>query len=295
MAGLRPVKYFAGWAWLISIALHLLLFGVFAMLKFSNISAHAANSGVDTLTTAKIKQIAQTPKVTPKPKTKKILPASSLRKIPLDLDTIKTPIQQSPSIAAITPALSDDQLPISQTQTDMTEFFGSFTDQRKICYVVDCSGSMQGRLAMVKAQLNSSIQNLQPDQYFYLIFFKENKLIESGHGRLSRATPKSKKAAYAMIDKMKFSGPTNAVNAIERAMGIRDYLGKSPALIYFLTDGFDLGENQTTGFAASIEKMRKKLAPSARINTIGFWIGASDQKILRAVAQNSNGQFVNIE
>jgi hypothetical protein len=295
MARFRPVKLFAAWPWLISISLHLVLFGVFALLKFTNISTFAASSATQTLTTAQIKQIAQTPTISPKPKIKKTLPKNSSRKIPLDLSATQKPIQQTQTIASITPSLTDDQLPITQSNSDKTEFFGSFTDQRKICYVVDCSGSMQGRLAMVQNQLKNSIQTLQPDQYFYIIFFKENSLIESAHGRLTRATPKSKKAAFDLIDSITFSGPTNAINAIERAMNIRDYLGKSPALIYFLTDGFDLDDSRTTGFAVNIEKMRKKLAPSTRINTIGFWIGQSDQRILKTVALNSRGQFVNIE
>lgn len=35
-------------------------------------------------------------------------------------------------------------LPGSKILSPKIEFFGSFTDQRKVCYLVDCSGSMQG-------------------------------------------------------------------------------------------------------------------------------------------------------
>ena len=176
-----------------------------------------------------------------------------------------------------------------------TAFFGSFTDQRKICYVVDCSGSMQGLFGQVRKQLKNSISALRPDQYFYIIFFQDGKLLESGNGRLVRATDRAKSAACSFADSVRPAGPTNAMDALERAMQIRDQAGQSPALIYFLTDGFDLELDDTSRFGLQLENMRKKLAPSAKINTIGFWTGPADGRILRTVADQSGGEFVNIE
>ena len=119
------------------------------------------------------------------------------------------------------------------------EFFGSWTDRRKVCYLVDCSGSMQGIFGRVRKKLKESIANLQPDQYFYIIFFSSN-LSESGEGHLLRATEPAKSAAYDFIDSIRPAGQTNALAALERAVQIRDSSNISPSVVYFLTDGFEL-------------------------------------------------------
>ena len=51
------------------------------------------------------------------------------------------------------------------------EFFSSTTFRKKVCFVVDSSGSMQGSFGWVKEQLVESISNLEQDQYFNIIFF----------------------------------------------------------------------------------------------------------------------------
>ena len=147
---------------------------------------------------------------------------------------------------------------------------------------------------MVRRKLKDSIEKLQPDQFFYIIFFQGNRLVESGSGRMCRATPKSKSKAVGFINGVYFEGPTNALNAIKRAMSIKDSLGKSPELIYFLSDGFDLGAGDTTDFAGMIENLRKTLAPATRINTIGFWVEDRDREILKKISINSGGDFVSI-
>ena len=48
-------------------------------------------------------------------------------------------------------------------------------------------------------------------------------------------------------------------------------------------------------FADRVEKLRQKLAPSVKINTIGFWTQKTDRQILETVAERSGGQFVNVD
>ena len=187
-------------------------------------------------------------------------------------------------------------LPGGSVLPAVSGFFGHVTDERKICYAVDCSGSMHGRFGMVRQELKDSIAGLEADRYFHIIFFLEgDKLLESGGGKLTRATEKAKSAAFDFIDSARPSGQTNAKNALKRAMQIRDDSGDGPGMIYFLTDGFDLAGPGAAGFAAVIENLRKELAPSARINTIGFWAHPTDCMILQAVARQSGGRFINIE
>ena len=172
------------------------------------------------------------------------------------------------------------------------EFFGSWTDQRKVCYLVDCSGSMQGIFGRVRKKLKESIGNLQPDQYFYIIFFGSEKLFEFGNGRLLRATREAKSAACEFIDSARPAGRTNALVAMERAVKVRDESGHSPAVIYFLTDGFELTTKDVPRFSQKIVNLLKRFAPATKINTIGFWPQSQDRRMLETIARQSGGEFI---
>lgn len=292
-----PIKRsVTAWAWAVSIGFHLVLLAVFAVVRFSYAS-ESAPAVSPQASLARIKAIADSTPIVQKPKVRSRIRLSRSRKTPVDLvnrDRIK-PFPQTFQKSKLSITIEAGGSIGRSMDSARTGFFGSFTELRKICYVVDCSGSMLGFFGRVRAQLKSSIVALQPDQYFYIIFFRGDSLVESGYGLLVRATPKAKADAYRFIDNAKLGGPTNALAAIERAMKIRGPQGKSPEQIYFLTDGFDLQGRNDSGFGLMIENTRKTLAPSARINTIGFGIKPADEKILRDVADSSGGEFVNVK
>jgi hypothetical protein len=272
---------------------------VFAFVKFSQTSDVSLVAVRPTVTVAQIENLIRQPRIYPKPKIERLLPGrhGASRKVPMDFsEGIKIkPSDEGQRLAKISGSGGIGMLPVSGVLPETVEFFGQKTNRRKICYVVDCSGSMQGLLGGVREQLKNSISNLQADQYFYIIFFRGEQLLESGQGRLVRATTKAKSAAYDFIDSARPGGTTNAINALERAMRIRDQLGGSSELIYFLTDGLDLEGGNTARFGGLVENLRKKLAPATKINTIGFWAQHADCEILRAVARRSGGEFINIE
>lgn len=284
----------SAWAWFFSIAFHIGLLAVFAILKFTSLSSESSQRAAPIASIKQINQLSESSAIIVKPKIKK-LPASSRSKaIPFDLVKRKKikPSQIPVSVAGI--SRGSAPLPDRDLTFAKVEFFGQLSDQRKICYVVDCSGSMQGLFSSVRRKLKESILGLRPDQYFYIILFRGDKLLESGDGKLMRATSRSKSMACDFIDSAKPSGGTNAFKAIKRAMEIRDRGKRSPGQIYFLTDGFDLGDDNTRAFSEVIENMRKRLAPSTRINTIGFWATDADCTVLRRIAKTSGGEFVNI-
>jgi hypothetical protein len=285
------------WAWILSVAVHLVLLGVFALVKFSMSSAGTSSAVTPAVTVTQIEQITKQSLIFPKPKVKKfslnrlggksrILDIPTPAKI-VPLDKLQQLPQTLPAGGTSLPAGG----PIVRTSTG---FFGQSTSLRKICYVVDCSGSMQGLFAPVRKQLKTSIAALPLDHYFCIIFFGGDRLLESGGGQLQRATPKAKAAAYSFIDSVRLGGITNAIAALEHTMHVCDSAGKGAQLIYFLTDGLDLDRDDTAGFASLIENLRKNLAPAAKINTIGFWAQPNDCEILQAVALRTGGQFTNI-
>jgi Mg-chelatase subunit ChlD len=151
---------------------------------------------------------------------------------------------------------------------------------------------MQGLWQQVRKGLCDSIGQLQPDQYFCVIVFGAGSILESSDGKMVRATEQAKKDAYNFIGSVQPRGATNAVAALEYAVKIRDRSGVGPSLIYFLTDGFELSEQDNSRFAHQVATMLRSFAPKTQINTIGFWPAEQDRKLLEAIAKDSGGEFV---
>jgi hypothetical protein len=171
------------------------------------------------------------------------------------------------------------------------EFFDSPAQGRRICYVVDCSGSMQGLWKRVQEELIDSIGKLQQDYYFCVIVFGGGSILESGGGKMVRATEQAKKEAYSFIGSIQPRGMTNAMDALERAIMIKDRAGVGASAIYFLTDGFELSEQDGSRFAHKVATIHRSFAPKAQINTIGFWCTEQDGSVLETIAKESGGQF----
>ena len=287
------------WAWSLSLAAHLALLAIFAVVRFSKPQQGPASQPGSIVTINQIKAIAESSLIIPKPGIKsqfRLLPKARHKSM-INLSVVHE-VEMSgsdQSVPEIPNADSTGLLGGDSLSVPRAEFFESYTDQRKICYVVDCSGSMQGLFSHIRKQLKNSIAELKPDQYFYIIFFGGDKLAESAKGRLVRATDKAKSRAYKFIDGIKPGGQTNALSAIERAMQIRGPGDQAPALIYFLTDGFELQGRQGTNLSSTVEILQKKLAPTTKINTIGFWTEYADRRILRTIASQSGGEFINVE
>lgn len=176
-----------------------------------------------------------------------------------------------------------------------TEFFGVVTTGRKVCYVVDCSGSMKGVFGRVRRELVESIRRLGQDQYFGIIFFGGDRLREFSGGRLVRASSKSKSLACAFIDLVRPAGQTNAFAALKRAMELRDVGGQGASVVYFLSDGFDLSDDLGGSFAYRARDMMSRLSGDVRIYTIGFWCRKDDRRMLEEIAKQSGGAFVSVD
>lgn len=296
------------WAWMVSIAVHLTVFSVLGVVKFSRCEAQGELGPAPVAKISQIKRLAEVDPVIPKPKvvksepkiiasaagqlagiTRKLVPADSV------FEAAK-PTSQNPegfSFSERPSTLQSSSLSAnSEVLPTKVEFFGSSTDGRKICYVVDCSGSMRGIFGQVRRKLKESIGTLQADQYFYIIFFGGDRLLEFGDGCLVRATQKARCDAYDFIDLIEPAGQTNALAALERAVQIRDGAGVNPSVIYFFTDGFELTTEDEREFSQKIANLLKVFAPTTRINTIGFWPVAGGRKMLETIAGQSGGEFV---
>ena len=286
------------WAWTASIVVHLVVLITFGVAKFSQSTAQGKQQPISMAKVSRIKKLTDSPLPIPKPKVKKP-PRNWLAKAHTGLfptnqifDPAKPGSQDLSSFSKVSLSQSVFSSADSAGLPRRIKFFDSFTDQHKVCYVVDCSGSMQGVFGQVRKKLKDSIAGLQPDQYFGLIFFGNNRLFEFGKGQLVRATKKAKSSACDFIDSTRPAGRTNAFKALQRAMQIRDKTSHGPAVIFFLTDGFELTTKDTDRFGQKIINLLNRFAPTTKINTIGFWPQKNDRKVLETMASQSGGEFV---
>jgi len=295
------------WAWMVSIGVHAAVFSVFGFVKFAQPAADDNRQlSKPTAKVSSIKEFIEAEPVIPKPKIASSEPkaASFPARQSVENNTDKilsanrvfaASKQASQNIADFarpyvsqnSPSLTGGQIPAK-----VTEFFVNSTGERKICYVVDCSGSMQGIFNHVQQKLKDSIFALEPDQYFYIIFFGSDRLIEFGDGKLLRATKQNKSEAAGFIDSVQPAGTTNAMAAMEKVMQIRDRHTGTPSVVYFLTDGFELTPEDAQLFSQKIAAALKETTAPVKVNTIGFWPQTGDRQLLETIAKQTSGDFV---
>jgi len=288
------------WALTASICIHLGVLTAFAFVKFSQSEAKTGRGPLPMAKVSRVEKLMQADLVTPKPKVKR--PAKNRSPIGTDrlslanqiFEAAKPGSHNCANLARAFAPAGELSLP-SGAGMRRVEFFGSFTDRRKVCYVVDCSGSMWGVFSQVRKKLAESIASLQADQYFCIIFFGADRLFEFGQGCLVRATGQVKSAAYEFIDSVQPAGKTNTLAALERAVQIRDSCGQGPAVIYFLTDGFELAADDEQRFLWKIANLLARFAPTTTINTIGFATESAGRRMLKTIAKQSGGEFVFVD
>lgn len=171
------------------------------------------------------------------------------------------------------------------------EFYGSKSVCKRICFVVDGSGSMQGQFNSVKSRLINSITALQQDQYFAVIFYNHGRILKVPDQDYFRASRRNIEKAKAFIHNIVAGGKTIAKSSLEAALRISGkYNGDS--VIFFLTDGFELFENEQDGFIDQMVNFQRTIASRTAINTIGFRGNEKSNEILRQIAEKTGGEFV---
>jgi hypothetical protein len=300
----RNTSNVSAWAFGIAIGIHVVALCILASITLARPADYSADTPQAAI--GQIKSLSETAAIMPKPKIKepamlaKTAGTEKTWKLTALSQEYRTTIENKQSDLTALAARVTGQKPAltaTDAQNGRIAFFGNYTYDRKVCFVVDCSGSMKGLFGQVVAQLHQTIDSLEPDQYFYVIFFGGDTLHEYGSGKMVRATAKAKAAAYKFALSIKPSGKTDALRAIKRAMEITDAGGNKPAVIYFLTDGFELSGKESQSFCKYVGRLRQKLAPKTKINTVGFWAQESDRPMLETMANESSGQcvFINKE
>lgn len=290
----RNIKFKIG-SFGISILLHIAILSIFAVATFSKGKPPIKKYTTPHATIAKVRRQLEKPPIIPKPKIKEKV--SKLRKQRIkEFKDKKVEIANNAADIDLSKDISKEieSLSLHSKSVSKIKFFGNETSMHKVCFVVDCSGSMLGLFKEVRRQLASSISALNPDNFFYVIMFRGTGLIEIGDSQLMRATPSNIKTALRRISKCpRPFGAPNALEAIKRAIRLKDSSGNHADVIYFLTDGFDFSSEENEDFTLEVDAFRLKESPNTKIHTIGFWTNKRDRKMLERLAQASGGEFIN--
>ncbi len=280
------------WALIFSVAAHAATLAVFTGVKLSG-RMEAGPAPAPVLNMRMIEHAVTQTAPRPKPRIEPI-PQPVARPEPKQPPLIAEPASPEPEpVPAAEPM--ESMIDEASPAVNEVEFFGQKSIVRRICYVVDCSGSMYGQMYRVKEQLKSSILRLNSRQAFCVVFFMEGKnILTTGDGMLRPATAQAKSKALKLIDAVRPSGSTDAEHALRQALQLKDAAAGRPEVIYFLTDGFDLDPRHSARFVESIGRLRQSLNPGVILHTIGFGPQPLDRQTLRRLAADANGLFIEI-
>lgn len=289
------------WALGISVLFHAAALAVFTGVQLSN---HPGSDSAErpSISMQMIETVLEQPAPIPIPQVEPVVKSEPRREPdienepkPLVSETVEIePVAEPAAIAESAPTAPAPPAAPFATPNEV-EFFGQKSIVERICYVVDCSGSMYGQMYRVKDQLKQSIMKLNPPQSFCVLFFMDGReVLMTGPGKLEPATVGAKSQALELIGKVKPGGRTDAAHALECAMRLRDPQRQGPEVIYFLTDGFNLDDSGSQLFVDKIDRLRRSLAPSAVVHTIGFRPEEVDQRMLKTLAQHAGGVYIEV-
>ncbi|MBN2377723.1 MAG: VWA domain-containing protein [Sedimentisphaerales bacterium] len=174
-----------------------------------------------------------------------------------------------------------------------SRFCGTGSLARRICYVVDNSGSMIMARDYVRRELKRAVANLTPAQYFYIIFYAGSDPQELGSGRLIRAAAHNRRKAQSFVEQTELVSVANAevateavVKALTRALTISADDGNGAEVVYLLTDG----QYDQQVVKAEVKKLQSQRTQPARINVISCGV-RDNEKFLRTLAAMYGGQY----
>lgn len=159
---------------------------------------------------------------------------------------------------------------------------------RSIVYVVDISGSMQGRpLEATKKSLSAAMTELNPEDLFNVIAFNGEIFPFSSSMKLANQET-IEKAIQWMDDNLLVGDGTNISLALDKAMEILSDTRDSLPMIILITDGAVEDERRICNVAKSRLSNMKQISP--RIHTFGIGVYCNHY-FLRMLAMIGQGQY----
>lgn len=162
------------------------------------------------------------------------------------------------------------------------DFFGlggSVRGARKIVYVVDRSGSMTDTFVYVQAELRRSVGALRRSQKFHVIFFNADLPLENSPKRLVSAIGAQKENFFRFLNNVVPQGATKPGSALRRALALK------PDILYLLSDGIVEARSR---LAAELDQWNHDRL--TRIFTIAY-LDREGAALLEQIAREHNGEF----
>jgi hypothetical protein len=173
-----------------------------------------------------------------------------------------------------------------------TAFMGTADPGSKVVFVIDASGSMTSNNSMqvAKASLVSSLQALDANQQFLIIFYDDKPTVlhlrDIQQPQLYAATEIHKTLARQKIAGIQPGTGTRHVPALEMALKLR------PDVIFFLTDA-----QEPPIYEGELEQLKKLNTQKTRIHSIEFGVGqevpasVNPRNFLRKLSAQNGGTY----
>jgi hypothetical protein len=164
------------------------------------------------------------------------------------------------------------------------QFFGAKIEGRRIVFVLDNSGSMQGgRLETVNAELERCVASLDPDQEFYVIFYSDAPyplFYPDPVDRYVRPTPRNRELLHDWLGTVELCLGDAVLDALNAAASI------GPDTVLLLSDGRIAGERKMAALLTG--------GGDFPLHTIGVGLGgaaAASRRNLADIAAANGGDF----
>ncbi len=164
------------------------------------------------------------------------------------------------------------------------QFFGAKIEGRRIVFVLDNSGSMQGgRLETVNAELERCIASLEADQEFYVIFYSDRPyplFYPDPADRYVRPTPRNRELLHDWLGTVELCLGDAVLDALMAAASIE------PDTVLLLSDGRITGDRKMAALL--------KGGGDFPLHTIGVGLGgaaAASRRNLADIAAANGGDF----
>jgi hypothetical protein len=164
--------------------------------------------------------------------------------------------------------------------------FGVEGKGSKFVYLFDRSSSMEGPpLAAAKRQLIESLRSLESVHQFHIIFFNTKTRafdITGGGRRIAFATDRNKQLAA------NFVGGITADGGTDRLVALREAIGFSPDVIFFLTDADD---PMSASELAEIARTNRRSGSAICVIEFGRRAAPPGSNFLTELARGSGGKY----
>lgn len=179
----------------------------------------------------------------------------------------------------------------AEVDTEGPEFFGSYGKGERYAFVIDRSSSMTGKkFEVARDELLKSLKQLEPNQFFFVVFFDRGMLEMFGDRSVSDmlpATTKNLRRAEYWIKSVQVGRGTMPYRSIRRALEL------DPDTVFLLSDGQFNSGDQTVSYLLKNrpvdgDKFDKEKS-SLKLNTICFH--HQDDGTLEGLAEEFAGTF----